>query len=323
MKHFERPKEPGTYFRLLALNGRNKGIAYVLHGDRVVLGRAESCDIRLFDSKSSREHAEVVKVGLNYMVTDLGSQNGTLVNMEKVSQAGLADGDKLIVGKSAFKFDSVFVESKRREDPEVDFVDQNFDEEPEDKKKKMNLALLGVIGVGLVILLGGNEGSVEVKKKKRLEGSSSVNVVNETLVAGLNVKEKNKKENQEKLQLYIQRGLREFREKNYFRAINEFEHAVSWSPNDALAQFYLRKTKESLDRNIQQLFITGKRDEDALKFYKASSSYCSVVRILRDYPEDERYKNAAESIKRLEGQLGLDEGEIECLDAREREPHEN
>ena len=48
------------------------------------------------------------------------------------------------------------------------------------------------------------------------------------------------------MNIYFQKGLREFREGNYFRAMSEFEHALAWSPSDPQAQFYLRKTQEAL-----------------------------------------------------------------------------
>jgi hypothetical protein len=71
MKHLETPKEAGTYYRLMCLTGPNKGESYVLIGNRIVVGRGEKTDIRLNDTKSSREHAEITKVGDSYVVTDL------------------------------------------------------------------------------------------------------------------------------------------------------------------------------------------------------------------------------------------------------------
>ena len=112
LKHFEAPKDAGTYFRLVCLTGTSKGETYVLTGNRIVIGRGEKADIRLNDTKSSREHAEITKVGSNWVATDLGSQNGIMVNDKKVTQAQLSEGDKLIIGQTVFKFAKVEVGAK-------------------------------------------------------------------------------------------------------------------------------------------------------------------------------------------------------------------
>ena len=80
LKHFEAPKEEGVYYRLVCLTGKDKGQAYILMGKRVVMGRSDGADIRVMDIKSSREHAEIIKVGKDFVLTDLGSQNGIIIN---------------------------------------------------------------------------------------------------------------------------------------------------------------------------------------------------------------------------------------------------
>jgi len=55
LKHFESPKETGTYFRLVCLTGSNKGESYVLTGNRIVIGRGEKADIKINDTKGAVE----------------------------------------------------------------------------------------------------------------------------------------------------------------------------------------------------------------------------------------------------------------------------
>ena len=112
LKHFESPKEAGTYFRLVCLTGTSKGESYVLSGNRIIIGRGDNADIKLNDTKASREHAEITKVGNNWVATDLGSQNGIVVNDKKVTQSPLNEGDKIIVGQTVFKFAKVEVNAK-------------------------------------------------------------------------------------------------------------------------------------------------------------------------------------------------------------------
>ena len=85
-KKLEAPTDAGKHFRLLCLTGKNKGVAYFMTGKRLVMGRHENCDIQILDTKSSREHAELTRVGDKFVLTDLGSQNGIIVNDLKVNQ---------------------------------------------------------------------------------------------------------------------------------------------------------------------------------------------------------------------------------------------
>ena len=109
------------------------------------------------------------------------------------------------------------------------------------------------------------------------------------------------------------RGLREYREGNYFRAIHEFNLALIIAPQDSQAEFYLRKAKEELDNAITSEVQKAQRDESSLKYKSAIVSYCSIIRLLYSAPDDSRYKNAEKKIKDLEVKQGLEEGETSCL----------
>jgi hypothetical protein len=115
------------------------------------------------------------------------------------------------------------------------------------------------------------------------------------------------------LEVIYQRGLREYREGNYFRAMSEFTLALIMSPGDAQAEHYLRKTKEDLDGEIAASNAKSMRDEDSLKFQSAIVSLCSIIRLLYSVPDDPRYKSAEKKIRELEAKLGLEPGETNCL----------
>jgi DNA-binding NtrC family response regulator/pSer/pThr/pTyr-binding forkhead associated (FHA) protein len=83
---------------LLALFGPKQGLRIPLSG-RVVLGRAPSADLQLIDGKISREHCAVDASGPRAMVEDLGSQNGTYVNGERIDKpTPLGEGDEIVLG---------------------------------------------------------------------------------------------------------------------------------------------------------------------------------------------------------------------------------
>ena len=72
-------------------------------GAALVVGRAPTSDIPIFDPTISRRHAEVQVDDLGVHVRDLGSSNGTFLNGTKVDNASLALGDVVTFGKVAFK----------------------------------------------------------------------------------------------------------------------------------------------------------------------------------------------------------------------------
>ena len=63
------------------------------------LGRSDRTDVVLADTAVSSEHAQVDRVGRTWVVTDLGSTNGTRINDAPVTgRTRLAHGDVLSVG---------------------------------------------------------------------------------------------------------------------------------------------------------------------------------------------------------------------------------
>src|SRR6266849_5064478 len=69
------------------------------------VGRANDNDVRLEDSSVSRYHAFVRRVDGRYLLSDLGSRNGTFVNGKQVrAPQQLRSGDSIHVGTTQFTF---------------------------------------------------------------------------------------------------------------------------------------------------------------------------------------------------------------------------
>lgn len=301
LKHFESPREAGVYYRLVCLTGGNKGESYVLMGNRIVVGRGDKADIKLNDTKASREHAEITKVGENWVVTDLGSQNGVMVNERKVTQQALHESDKLIIGQTVFKFARVEVASRSK------VIKEGNDDSKGNKTIMPFLILVSVFA--MVFLFDDDKKPIAPQQSK----SNLMNVDNEYRRVLDDKRAKEDKQIKEKMNAIYQRGLRELREKNYFRAIHEFNLALIIAPGDSQAEYYLRKTKEELDREIEGFTAKAQRDEESLKYQSSIVSYCSIIRLLYSVPDDPRHKNAVKQIKDLEAKLGLEAGETYCL----------
>jgi hypothetical protein len=72
--------------------------------DGAVLGRAETAQVRLLDVAVSSQHARLSRVGRAWVLTDLGSTNGTLLNDVPVQrEARLQAGDVLTLGNVRLK----------------------------------------------------------------------------------------------------------------------------------------------------------------------------------------------------------------------------
>lgn len=308
LKHFEAPKEAGVYYRLVCLTGPSKGESYVLMGSRIVIGRSEKADIRLNDTKASREHAEITKVGERWVVTDLGSQNGIIVNEKKVTQKQLSESDKLIVGQTVFKFVKVEVASKNK-------VIKEEAKGPEAENKKRTIPFLILVAMVAALFLIDNDEN-KSPSRSNSQGGSSASGVQDVSGEYTEIEKRKVRENKDakaKLNMIYQRGLREFREGNYYRAIHEFNLALIIMPGDSQAEFYLRKTKEELDRQIEDNIVKAQREEESLKYQQAIKNYCAIIRFLYSVPEDPRHKNAVKKINDLEKLLGLEENETDCL----------
>jgi adenylate cyclase len=74
----------------------------------IVVGRAVTTDLPVYDPTVSRRHAELVHAGDGLTVRDLGSSNGTFVNGSRISESHAADGDVVTFGKVAFNLTEVF-----------------------------------------------------------------------------------------------------------------------------------------------------------------------------------------------------------------------
>ena len=69
---------------------------------KVVLGRTNTCDLRIPLSSVSREHCEIIVGDDEITVRDLGSSNGSFVNNDRIQEAKLSPGDELVIGPVVF-----------------------------------------------------------------------------------------------------------------------------------------------------------------------------------------------------------------------------
>lgn len=87
-------KKTGTLLRAFALGDASE----------VLVGRDDSCDIKIRARSVSREHCAIEREGEEVVLRDLNSTGGTYFNGERVQRVPLQDGMEVIVGPAVLKF---------------------------------------------------------------------------------------------------------------------------------------------------------------------------------------------------------------------------
>src|SRR3954466_15711662 len=75
-------------------------------GVPLIVGRAPTCDLPVFDPTISRRHAELRSEDSTLHLRDLGSSNGTFLNGEKIESATASVDDLVSFGKVGFRLAS-------------------------------------------------------------------------------------------------------------------------------------------------------------------------------------------------------------------------
>ena len=70
----------------------------------VIVGRDETCDIRILAKSVSREHCSIEQDGDELVLRDLGSSGGTFLDGKKIEKVRLEDGMEINVGPAVLKF---------------------------------------------------------------------------------------------------------------------------------------------------------------------------------------------------------------------------
>jgi transcriptional regulator with GAF, ATPase, and Fis domain len=103
--------------RLVAVSGPVSGLEIALDEDETSLGRHPSNRIAIADPTVSRNHCLIRRAGMEFHISDLQSENGTLVNGLPIEERQLLHGDRITIGQSQFIF------TAERAQPQVALVD--------------------------------------------------------------------------------------------------------------------------------------------------------------------------------------------------------
>jgi predicted Zn finger-like uncharacterized protein len=90
-------------FSLAVIQGAATGQIFPVHKTRTIIGRS-GADINIDDPEASRQHAALEIVGEVALLRDLGSTNGTWIDLERVDQRQLTNQQEFRIGSHVLMF---------------------------------------------------------------------------------------------------------------------------------------------------------------------------------------------------------------------------
>lgn len=95
------------------LSGRNKDRGAQVTGDVFTIGRAKGNKLVLNEAAVSRHHAKIISHAGHYVLHDLKSKWGTMLNGQKVTESELKFGDEIEIGGVRLEFNLMSKDSIR------------------------------------------------------------------------------------------------------------------------------------------------------------------------------------------------------------------
>ncbi|MCC6276773.1 MAG: FHA domain-containing protein [Oligoflexia bacterium] len=309
---------------ITVLSGPESGVVYKLLNNQITLGRAQDNDIVLQDPKASRHHAKIENQGAKFVITDLGSQNGIMVNNQIVTHSDLKPGDLFMVGSTQMKFGPPQSMALVNAAPPVLQAKPGLPATPRPKSplaspqpwsspsslslpKKINLQdkttrnfIVGGVIIAVLVVLSQvgptRRQGISIKDDAALQEE-----IDQTIESNEKKQEEISKKGLDTQQYleanaFYMRGFREYREGNFPRSIQNFEAALALYPSHPLAKRYLERSRLKLNELITAALERGERAFQLQQYNKAKSEYKMVLFLTGD----QKSKSGQLAEKRLE-----------------------
>ena len=330
LRSFSVGRQRGELARLRVVKGADRGVGFVLVNTRASIGRGEENDITIGDLKASRLHAEVSAGPTGWVVRDLGSANGVLVNGRQSREAMLKTTDLLTVGETVLEFlggdaPEQLLLAGPRDELEADRMLQARLQSRErartlrdpfglnaeasaapaapaaGPKKFIRLALVGVLALAAVLggdlLTGKPEPSA--KKTRKVAGVESGPVDLASLMPKLE-----KPVTSRNAEIFFKQGFREYRARNYIRALNQFELVLQMDPDHEMARRYRDNARLAIEDEVKTHLERGKKDFAAGKLRDARGHYEAILRLLFSDQSNPAYAEAKGQLEKVRSEMG-------------------
>lgn len=320
------PKQGGELARLKVMGGPELGSIFVVTFTKISVGRGEECDVAIPDLKISRKHFELsYNPQQGWALNDLGSANGVQVNGKWVRASVLKPGDLLTLGDTTFEFvtpelGTAFItapvknlEQAQAEQAHLESHKQRVRSftapkliaqaqvpaanDAEAKKKKL---LLAAVAVGAVYFL-----FFDTPKKKPVKKAQEAQTKKDDASRNLAqyLPQVDTTLTQKTIDQFVKTGFREFRNRNYLRARQQFETVLQMAPGHPLASLYLENCNKAIEEDVKRALIQGKKALDSGKLKEARGSFEYVLRQLYRDQSSPNYLEAKEQLDRVRKEL--------------------
>ncbi len=305
---------PDSMPLLEQLAGKGQGRVFELSIEEVRLGREDENDIVINDESVSRLHAKLERTTTGkFIITDNNSKNGVIVNKQRVQSCTLNHGDLIQLGHFVFRFRVPGISS-----PNIELLREKNSLSPEmggferlPKQNRKRIYLWGGVGIFLLVaLMLNNEDSSKPKDGDRLQKNTEEAFKPSALpefddkskltdVSGLEdpiiktEKEISSLENKESFvkesELYFRKGQRDYFNKNYHHAVDNFDAAISLWGQHPLAGYYkglaIHESEVAAEKNREM----GLKYYNSLQYGRAMYHFKSAI----DYLSHTRPDNVA------------------------------
>ena len=91
---------------LMVMEGSSAGRLFPIQSEKLTVGRSKQAGFSIEDEGISRMHCGVSFSEGAYVLSDLGSTNGTRVNSSAIAEHPLRDGDVITVGGTRLRYEA-------------------------------------------------------------------------------------------------------------------------------------------------------------------------------------------------------------------------
>lgn len=311
----------GERFRIKVVQGPDYGSVFVITGRAATIGRSESADVSIADLKSSRLHAEISESASGWVIKDLGSANGIMVNGKALRISPIKTGDTAMIGDTVFEFVEAqagtgAIVAPVRSMEEIRGQQKLLDmrrgkvqsigrqkaapaaaqrSAPGGDQSRQKVLVVLVVGVGIWFFMDGGGGGLIKRADKTAPGAPTQKEIAQAVVdlrgEGGDVNPA--------AEMFMRAGLREYRERNWLRARQNFENALQIDPTHYLARLYRDHSIKGIDDEVANHLRVGKEALDSGKNKSAKGHFEAVQRLLIRDPVNPAYVEAEEQLQKI------------------------
>ncbi len=292
-------------FLIEILSGPEAGRVFQLLPPKVRIGRGTENDIVLTDLRVSREQLVLEFRSGQFEVKNISDKNVMRINKYEASHSILKDKDVLTIGGTKLRFRAKGAQKSlvspgaglgepatARPAPHL----RRPRSHAKSEAKSRRLVLFAVTGVlVLVALFSGDkktdetapiqtnqlrESSIE-ESRKRLED----------LQQKRSFASEEERQRHETADEHYRRGFRDFKKRNYLRAMQAFQTALSVDPGHERASRYYQLADKSRQKSIDEFLLEGQRYWEKAMYDRCEASLRKAM-VLINNPNDPKYTQA-------------------------------